>query len=278
MRGIRIATAVLIGSATSLGAQDWRILDASRQLRDSGAHDVRVRYGAGRLQVRPSTDRVLYSMWLRYDENNGRPLNEYDAERRRLTVGLTDQSFRFAHNTRESSSDLSLALSPSVPMNLEVDVGAARADLDLGGLAVRDARIRIGASASVLDFSAPNSERLRALDIDVGAASFLARNLGNANTTDMRVRSGVGSVTLDFGGTWREDLTLDADIAVGKLEIRVPSDVGVRVDVRRVLAAFDHPGLTKRGGSYYSENWETARYKLRVHAATTFGAIDVRQR
>ena len=120
MRGIRIAaTAVLIGSATSsLGAQDWRILDASRQLRDSGAHDVRVRYGAGRLQVRPSTDRVLYSMWLRYDENNGRPLNEYDAERRRLTVGLTDQSFRFAHNTRESSSDLSLAHSPSVPMNL----------------------------------------------------------------------------------------------------------------------------------------------------------------
>jgi hypothetical protein len=273
-----IVLACAIAPLSTGTAQHWRTLDASRQLRDSGAHEVRVRFGAGRLQVQPSTEPVLYSMSLRYDEDNGRPVYEYDANRRRLTVGLTDQSFKFVRHGRESmSSDLRLALSPNVPMDLELDVGAAHAQMDLGGLAVRDARIRIGASASVLDFSAPNKAHLRSLDIDVGAASFLARNLGNANASEMQVRSGIGSVTLDFSGEWTDDLTLDADVAFGKLEIRVPSNVGVRVDVHRVLASFDHHGLVKRGGAYYSENWDRAAHKLRVRAATTLGAIEVHQ-
>jgi hypothetical protein len=259
-------------------AQHWRTLDASRQLRDSGVHHVLVRYGAGRLQLMPTTEPVLYSMSLRYDEDNGRPIYDYDANRRRLTVGLTDQSFKFVRHGRESmGSDLRLALSPSVPMDLELDVGAAHAQMDLGGLAVRDARIRIGASSSVLDFSAPNKGTLQTLDIDVGAASFFARNLGNAHASEMQVRSGVGSVTLDFGGEWTEDLSLDADVALGKLEIRIPSTVGVRVTAHRVLASFDHHGLIKRGGAYYSENWDRAPHKLRVRAATTFGAIEIRQ-
>jgi hypothetical protein len=270
---------VCAGAPLSTGSgQHWRTLDASRQLRDSGTHEVRVRYGAGRLQLVAAIEPVLYSMSLRYDEDNGRPVYEYDAARRRLTLGLTDQSFKFVHHGREPmNSDLRLALSPSVPIDLELDVGAAHAQMDFGGLAVRDARIRIGASASVLDFSAPNKTRLRSLDIDVGAASFLARNLGNANASEMQIRSGVGSVTLDFSGEWSEDLTLDADVALGKLEIRVPSSVGVRVDVHRVLASFDHRGLVKRGGAYYSDNWDRAPHKLRVRAATTFGAIEVRQ-
>lgn len=281
MRGYRVAPIVLAcaGLPFSTGAaQRWRTLDASRQLRDTGAHEVRVRYGAGRLVLLPATEPVLYSMSLRYDEDNGRPVYEYDAARRRLTVGLADQSFKLVHHGRESMhSDLRLALSPSVPLDLELDVGAAHAEMDFGGLAIRDARIRIGASASVLDFTAPNKEHLRSLDIDVGAASFLARNLGNANASEMRIRSGIGAVTLDFGGEWTEDLALDADVALGKLEIRVPSTVGVRVDVHRVLASFDHHGLVKRGGAYYSENWDRAPHKLRVRAATTFGAIEVRQ-
>jgi hypothetical protein len=273
-----MALAASLTPFAAIAAQQWRTLDASRQLRDSAAHEVRVRYGAGRLEIRPATEPVLYSLSLRYDEDNGRPVHEYDATRHRLTVGLTDQSFKFArHNRERMNNDLRLALSPSVPVDLELDVGAAKADMDLGGLAVRDARIRIGASSSVLDFSAPNKTQLRSLDIDVGAASFTARHLGNANVSEMQVRSGVGSVSLDFSGEWREDMSLDADVALGKLEIRVPPEVGLRVDVHRVLASFDRRGLVKRGNAYYSENWDSARHKLRVRAATTFGAIEVRR-
>jgi len=273
------ALTCVVASATVTAQPRWRTLDVSRQLHDSAEHVVRIEDGAGKLAVRTTNEPVLYSMRLRYNEDNGRPVHHYDAASRSLTVGLTGQSLKLGrHMDSESVSELRLALSRAVPVELDLDVGAARADIDLGGLALRDARIRTGASASKLAFSAPNTMRLRRLDIDAGAASFEATDLANANTSDVRVRSGVGSVSLDFGGTWTQDMTLDVDVALGKTAIRVPEDVGVRVDVQRVLAAFDHAGLTRRGGSYYSDNWDSARFRLRVLARTVFGAIEVARR
>jgi len=163
-------------------------------------------------------------------------------------------------------------------VGLDVELGAGTSDIDLGGLAVRDLRLRTGASASRLTFSSPNAARLRSIDLDAGAASVEATRLGNANTGDVRVRSGVGSVTLDFGGTWSQDMAVDADIALGKITMRVPADVGVRVETQRVLASFTHDGLYRRGGAYYSDNWDSARYRLRIHVQTVFGAIEVDRR
>ena len=84
---------------------------------------------------------------------------------------------------------------------------------------------------------------MRSLEIDVGAASFEASNLGNANASLVHVQGGVGSVDLDFGGQWSQDMTVDADLAFGKLTLHVPRDVGVRVEVQKFLASFDQQGL-----------------------------------
>jgi hypothetical protein len=53
--------------------------------------------------------------------------------------------------------------------------------------------------------------------------------------------------------------------------------VGVRLEVQRVAAGFEHPGLIKRDDAWYSDNWETAPHKLRVRAETYFGKIDVQR-
>jgi predicted membrane protein len=66
-------------------------------------------------------------------------------------------------------------------------------------------------------------------------------------------------------------------LAVGKLTLHVPADVGVRVEVQRVAAGFDHAGLVKRDDAWYSTNYDTAPFKLKVHAETFFGAIDIQR-
>jgi hypothetical protein len=258
-----------------LGAQEWRTLDVSRQLRDSGQFRVHVQYGAGKLDIRPTSDPVLYSMQLRYDETNGRPVHRYSAEGRSVTLGLTDQSVHLHDGNPQRKNDLRLALSRAVPLELELDVGAAQSDIDLGGLNLREARIHTGASASKISFGTPSPDKLRSLDIDLGAASLEVSDLANANVSEVHVKGGVGSVTLGFGGTWTQDATVDVNVAFGKIEIRVPSEVGVRVEVQRFLAGFDHRGLEKRGNAYYSDNWDTAKYHLRVHAESVFGAIEI---
>lgn len=52
----------MVTIASAAGAQTWRTLDVSRQLRDSSEHHVRVRYAAGRFSLRPTSDPVLFSM------------------------------------------------------------------------------------------------------------------------------------------------------------------------------------------------------------------------
>jgi hypothetical protein len=175
----------------------------------------------------------------------------------------------------KSKGEMRLSLSRSVPLDLDLELGAAKATLDLGGLSLLGLHLDSGASETVLDFSTPNQTRMRSLDVEVGAASFEGRNLANANAATLRVHGGVGSVELDFGGQWSQDMTADVDLTLGKLTLHLPRDVGVRVDVEKFLASFDQQGLQKRGDAYYSENWDAAKYHLRLRASTTLGGIEI---
>jgi hypothetical protein len=215
-------------------------------------------------------------MTLRYDETSTTPLHRYDADEHALTLGVEGERMRFSRNVDEKTKgEMRLSLSRTVPLDLSLDLGATKGTLDLGGLNLLALRLGSGASDMQLDFSSPNKSRMRSFDVDVGAASFEAHNLANANAPAINVHSGVGSVELDFGGEWSHDMSVNASLALGKLTLHVPRDVGVRVEVEKFLASFDQQGLKKRGDAYYSDNWDSARYHLQVRAQTTFGGIEI---
>ena len=270
-----VASALLFAFSMPLGAQSWRTVESSRQLRDSAEHRVRVHYGAGRFDVSGTSAPVLYSMTLRYDESTVTPLHRYDAAEHLLELGTEGESKHLRSSGDQGKGEMRLALSRSVPLDLSLELGATKAMLDLGGLLLQRVKLESGASETVLDFSSPNETRMDLLDVDVGAATFEARNLGNANASSIRVHGGVGSVDLDFGGQWTQDANVDVQLALGKLTLHVPRDVGVRVEVEKFLASFDQQGLQKRGDAYYSDNWDRAKFRIRLHASTTFGGIEI---
>ena len=57
----------------------------------------------------------------------------------------------------------------------------------------------------------------------------------------------------------------------------MPEDVGVRVEVGKVMARVRADGLATRDGVLVSDNWDTARYRLTVRAKTVLGTVDVRR-
>lgn len=268
-----LLAAIALGDA---GAQNWRSMEVSRQLRDSGEHRVRVRYGAGRFTLQRTSDPVLFGMHLRYDEERMRPVHEYDADARSVTLGIDGESVRWTrYVSGRNEAEMRLALTDAVPMELQLELGATHARLDAGGLSLTSLRVETGAADAVLDFSAPNRRVMRLLDLQLGAASCVITNLGNANVERIRVDGGVGSVDLDFGSALRNDVDIEANVALGKLALHLPPGVGIRAEVRRVLAGFSHPGLIRRGNAFYSDNWESATTRVRVRAETVFGAIEV---
>jgi hypothetical protein len=274
---LAIAFAAPLVAAGAQGEPRWRSLEVSRQLRDSAPQRIKVQYGAGRVDVRGTDAALLYGMHLRYDEHRAAPLHRYDAEQRSAVLGLERRSVgtNVSSGGRAESGELRLLLPRIVPLDLDLEFGGAEATLELGGLALQSVRMECGATDATLNFSAPNLAHMRELVVDVGAASFTALHLGNANADQIRVRGGMGAVDLDFSGSWQRDLSVVTRVGIGKTTLRVPDDVGVRVEIQRIAAGFDHEGMVKRDDAWYSRNWDTATRKLRIRAEAVVGAVEV---
>jgi hypothetical protein len=274
--GIVAALATLLPiAARAQSAPLWRNVDISRQLRDTLPQRIRVQYGAGRVDVRGTSDPTLYAMHLRYDETRSTPLHRHDAEQHSTSLGL--ESRGGVRMSSGEAGELRLTLPRSVPLDLDMEFGGTQATLDLGEMSLQSVRLECGAADAMLLFSRPNRVRMRDLEVNVGAADFTGRLLANANADQIRVRGGLGSVDLDFNGTWTHDVTVVTRLAVGKLTLHVPADVGLRVELQRIAAGFDHVGLVKRDDAWYSPNYDSAPYKLKVRAETFFGGIEVQR-
>ena len=278
MRVIRLVaalSALMPGFAHAQDGAVWRNVDISRQLRDTLPQRIRVQYAAGHVDVRGTSDPLLYSMHLRYDEMRSVPLHRHDADQRSTSLGLESRGGGLRSSSSRESGELRLTLPRVVPLDLELEFGGTQSTLDLGDMMLRSLRLECGATDATLLFTRPNRARMRDIEVSVGAADFTARQLANANADQVRVRGGVGSVDLDFGGVWTHDVTVTTRLALGKLTLRIPAAVGVRVDVQRVAAGFDHEGLVKRDDAWYSVNYDSAPFKLKIRAETLFGGIDV---
>ena len=70
-------------------------------------------------------------------------------------------------------------------------------------------------------------------------------------------------------------MTLDVSLTLGGIHVRVPDDAGVHITAKAKLAGIDAEGFTKRGGEYYSTNWETAGRKVTITGTAALAGLEV---
>jgi len=276
-RAAALLALAALWAVTSASAQTLRTLSSARQLHGESSLIVDLTYAVGELRLQPAAAGDLYRMELKYDEDKFAPVREYDADAGVLRLGLRSLHGRtsFGRGRSEEVPSLDVSLTPEVPLTLRVEVGAAEANVELGGLQLRRLAYKTGASESHVRFSRPNPVDCDALTFEVGAAEFSATGLGNTNCRRMGFHGGLGDVTLDFSGAWRTSAEANVKIGIGQLKLVLPNDLGVAITLTRFLASFDHEGFTKRGGVYYSANYGSAPYRLSLTVDAAFGGIDV---
>lgn len=269
-----LAAGVVAAWPHGAAAQSWRNVTMSRQISGEDHLQVQVSYGAGHFRVKPTSEAgLLYSMQLRYDEDVFEPHADYEGERLHLGVEGIGKSIHLGN--KNSSGEMDLSLTREVPMDLDLEFGAVRADLDLGGLSLSRLELSTGASESTVDVSEPNPLEMRTATFEVGAADFTARHLGNLNAKHIDVSAGVGGVTLWFNGQWQQDASVSIDMGLGSLELRFPEGLGVRLTKDSFLTSLDSEGLVKRGDSYYSLDWDNAERKITIDLDAAFGSVKV---
>jgi hypothetical protein len=273
-----VAAIGLVLVSTPASAQTWKTVTSSRQVRGEDAVRVHVRFGAGSFTLHEGSAQQLYRSRVRYDADLFDSRTSFDPERGLLDVGVTPRELNGDHDADEDyPQELDLALSPVVPLTLDLEFGAAHAVIDLGGLSVASAHIKTGASGSVVEFSKPNRVPCDRLEIAVGAAEFVLSGLGNARCAVLDAAGGVGAVTFDFTGDWPRDFMSTGEITVGlgELTLRFPETLGVAIKVNRLFAGFEPQGFVKQGSRYVSTQYDEATARVELELNAVMGGIDV---
>jgi hypothetical protein len=284
-----LLAAVLL--APPVQAQRWRTVDAARQRQgtDSVLH-VQVEYGAGKMSLAAARPGLLYDVHLRYDADRVTPIRQFTPATRELTIGVSHEdespphaAFRAASEGGptaphdESANEMTVGLARELPLDLRLDLGAVEARLDLSNVWLDRVRLHTGASDVRLRFGTPNPHPMRSLEILGGATNIRVSGLGNAHADLIHVRAGAAQLDLDFSGAWAGDMEVDLDAALGDVTLRVPTNVGVRITMTRLLADLHAAGFAKHDGAYYSDNWARASTKLTVQARAALGDVTVQR-
>ena len=272
-RWIGVALVMGLSVVDAAHGQSRRTVTMSRQVEDEQDLEVNVEYGAGRFSVGPAGAGVLYHMQIEYDEDVFEPLAEYRGSS--LRIGTESRGRRVRLGRDRTADEMELALSRDVAMDLSMDFGAVRADIDLGGMRLTRLEIATGASQTLIDISEPNPETMSRASMDVGVADFTVLNLGNLNTERIEIDAGIGDIELGFTGEWRRNARISVDMGLGSLLLRFPRGLGVRLVKDTFLTSLDSEGLVKRGDTYYSLDYDAAEYQITVDVDAAFGTIRV---
>jgi hypothetical protein len=271
---LSLLLAAAAAAPSSAQAQSWRTLTSSRQIWGEEPVEVQVEYGAGTLEIgRAESASLLYRMELRYDEERVTPVAEFDTAARRLELGVRNREHS-GHNMKEGSK-AEITLSDRVPLDLDLHFGAGEAEMELGGLQIRRFSLETGASKTTVRFGQPNRVRAEEVQLKAGAAELTVIGLGNLRAERISFQGGVGSTTLDFGGSWDANASATVQMGMGSVVLRIPRSLGVRIDRSSFLTSFEADDFVRRDGSYFSENWSGSARQLTVEVEAALGSVEV---
>ena len=272
-----LAALLALTSASPAAAQEMRDFTTSRQLHGESRLDTRLEFAAGSLRLHAGNAKELYRMRLSYDAERFVPLNRFDpaAGSARLGVESNGRSGIRVSSRNQLNQDATVTLSPDVTLALDIELGAVEADIDLGGMRLADLRLETGASRTLVRFSRPNTTRCGTAVIESGAAEVALVGLGNSRCERISFAGGVGTATVDLGGTWTSDATLDLSMTMGEITLRLPKSVGIRVVMDRFLSKFPSEGWVRQGNTYSTPGYARSPRKVEIQLSSTIGGVAV---
>lgn len=110
------------------------------------------------------------------------------------------------------------------------------------------------------------------LRVEMGAGNSHL-HLAGLPLTQLAVTLGAGTSTLDLSGDWRCDLDVAIESGAANVSVRLPKDVGVRVEVDAGPTLVDAPGLTQAGNVYTNAAYGVSAVTLQVKLEAGIGWV-----
>ncbi|MFW6371914.1 MAG: toast rack family protein [Bacteroidota bacterium] len=207
--------------------------------------DIEIPSGLFRLA---STNEVLVDARFSYRKEQREPRVNFNQveDQGQLLVRLP----KLEENLKNERNVTSIKLQEDMPMNLKVTFGAGKAEFKLEKLNLQRTSFKMGAG----EFEVKLPPSIQNLDFDAG----------------------VGSASIDLSGDRTIDLDAELNCGIGELVILLPSNVGIKARIAGLIGGINARGFTKRGGSYYNDEWENAKNKIKIEINGGIGDIKLK--
>lgn len=172
-----------------------------------------------------------------------------------------------------------LQFSDALPISFDIELGVGRGNFEMTGLQVKDFNLSSGASEVELVFDEENTLEIENMNVESGMSRFDGRNLLNAHFKHFRFQGGVGSYTLDFGGTLKNEVNVDVEVGLGFATLIIPKEVGARLLYQKNwVSSFDcdEDFGNDTENEYLTTNYYRVPGKMNITIDSGLGSIKVR--
>ena len=112
------------------------------------------------------------------------------------------------------------------------------------------------------------------LSLDMGAGTSDLQ-LAGLSLTGLAVNLGAGNYTVDLSGDWARDLDVTIKAGAANITLRLPRDVGVRVEVEAGVGRIEALGLKQDWNVYTNEAYGTSEKTMQVDIEAGIGQINL---
>ena len=293
--------ALILTVDTSYGMLLQRMATFSREvpLEDQENLYAKLVLGGGKIWLTKSSHGELLSVEVEYNREDNKPVFEFRDDRfdgeAMLFFSITsrdrdyhnfeffdeDDFFDEDHNIHLGFSSLKktswdLKFTDEIPIEFEIAVGAAKANLDFTGMKISDLNIETGASRMFVNFNEPNPIEMDEFNLELGLAKFKGKNLLNANFNELNIEAGVGTVTLELTGEINRRVYVNMELGIGSTTIILPSNAGIKLYMEKTfLTRVEMDDLLEVTDDVYeSENWGDTEGELIIEIDAAIGLVE----
>jgi len=229
------------------GGQNFEVEKRKIGIGKAKSASLSISIPAGILAVKGGADDLLEAA-VKYHTRERRFLVTQQLDDDHLTARISMPKLEGLKEINNERTICSVRLNSTIPMDLDIKLGAGKGKFDLSSLNLGQA------------------------DLSLGAGEFTI-NLAGTNANGLKVDAGVGKATVDLSGEKKKDLDAEFNCGIGDLTLILPTNSGVRVSLSGLAGNIDAGDLVKKGAFYYNEAWDKKGSKVRIEINGGMGNV-----
>lgn len=242
----KLLSTILILLPLSLLAQDNMKYKASSPVGETQKGTINLEMPAGELHLKTGSTQLIDAE-INYGKAEWKPSMKVNREDDNTSLTMKQKDFK----NKEGNVDniWNISLNKSVPLNLNLTMGAGKSDIDL------------------------SNSRLEKLEIKAGAVSCDI-DLRGSTVKDVDIAAGVGELNLDMTGNWNHNVNVEIAGGIGEVNLKLPKNTGVRLSSAG-LGSRHLPGFVKKGNYYQNAAYGKSKHTVTVNVSGGMGSLNV---